>query len=138
MKAISIRQPWPWLIFHAGKDHENRTWKPNNPNLRFRGVALIHAGKELDDEAAVDVANGINPCTGEPLPPNLIIPDTFDCGGIVGIADFTDIVTRSASPWFVGPFAFVLRHAAPLPFVHCKGALGFFDVPDEIARELRS
>lgn len=26
MKALSIRQPWAWLIIHGGKDVENRTW----------------------------------------------------------------------------------------------------------------
>lgn len=24
MKAISVRQPWAWLIIHGGKDIENR------------------------------------------------------------------------------------------------------------------
>lgn len=32
MKALSIRQPWAWLILHAGKDIENRVWQ-----TRFRG-----------------------------------------------------------------------------------------------------
>ena len=26
--ALSIRAPWAWAIFHAGKDIENRTWAP--------------------------------------------------------------------------------------------------------------
>ena len=26
MKALSIQQPWAWLIAHGKKDVENRTW----------------------------------------------------------------------------------------------------------------
>ena len=29
MKALSIRQPWSWLILHGGKDIENRSWRTN-------------------------------------------------------------------------------------------------------------
>jgi hypothetical protein len=47
MKALSIRQPWAWLILHAGKDIENRDRKPRNPALHFRGSFLIHAGLTL-------------------------------------------------------------------------------------------
>ena len=43
MKAISIRQPWAWLIVHGYKDVENRTWA-----TKYRGPILIHAGKTLD------------------------------------------------------------------------------------------
>lgn len=25
--ALSVRQPWPWAILHAGKDIENRSWQ---------------------------------------------------------------------------------------------------------------
>jgi hypothetical protein len=42
MKALSIRQPWAWLILHAGKDIENRDWP-----TRFRGRFLIHAAKGM-------------------------------------------------------------------------------------------
>ncbi|WP_206002040.1 ASCH domain-containing protein [Paraburkholderia aromaticivorans] len=42
MKALSIRQPWAWLIVKGHKDIENRTW-----STRFRGRVLIHAGARL-------------------------------------------------------------------------------------------
>ncbi|WP_245839042.1 ASCH domain-containing protein [Yersinia kristensenii] len=38
MKALSIRQPWAWLIVNGYKDIENRTW-----NTKCRGPVLIHA-----------------------------------------------------------------------------------------------
>jgi hypothetical protein len=40
MKAITIKQPWAFLIVEGVKDIENRTWKTN-----FRGRVLIHASK---------------------------------------------------------------------------------------------
>lgn len=43
MKALSIKQPWAWLVSEGYKGVENRTWKTN-----YRGVFLIHAGKEID------------------------------------------------------------------------------------------
>jgi hypothetical protein len=62
--------------------------------------------------------------------PNAGMPDGFwDCrfGGIIGQVDIVDCVDKSASPWFVGPFGFVLRNPRILPFRPCKGALGFFN-----------
>ena len=49
-------------------------------------------------------------------------------GGLVGAAEITGCVHRSASPWFEGPHGFELRNAIRLPFVPCMGALGFFEV----------
>ena len=46
MKALSVRQPWPWAMWHAGKGVENRSWY-----TAFRGQMLIHAGKQLDKDA---------------------------------------------------------------------------------------
>lgn len=44
MKALSILQPWAWLIVEGYKDVENRTWKTG-----FRGKFLIHAPQVVDD-----------------------------------------------------------------------------------------
>lgn len=126
MKAFSIRQPWAWLVVNGHKDIENRKWRPGNPGLRFRGRVLIHTGLTLELEAASDLRKGIHPVTGEPLA--LDLPDEFPLGGIVGEAEIVDCVTQSTSPWFVGPYGLVIANARPLPFVPCKGALGFFEV----------
>lgn len=119
MKALSIRQPWAWLIVHAGKDIENRTWP-----TRFRGRVLIHASKgvtrsEYDEACWFMGEQGID--YGR-----LPLFDDLQRGGIIGEAEIVDCVTESKSPWFAGPYGFVLRNAKPLPFRPCKGALGFF------------
>lgn len=121
-KALSIMQPWAWLIVNGHKDIENRDWRCHR-----RGPILIHAGKRVDRDAMVDLRAGRHPVTGERLAINL--PETFETGGIVGEAVITGCVAHSDSPWFVGRYGILMREARPLPFVPCKGALGFF-VPD--------
>ena len=39
MAALSIRQPWAWLVVNGYRDIENRDWPTN-----FRGPLLVHAG----------------------------------------------------------------------------------------------
>jgi hypothetical protein len=131
MKAISIRQPWCWMILHAGKDIENRDWP-----TRFRGTVLIHASKGMtrDEyfdcaETAVSIFQAGHP-RPENMPPRLRPLKELERGGIVGQADIVDCVEASSSPWFFGRYGFVLRNAKPLPFRPFKGALGFFDVPE--------
>jgi hypothetical protein len=119
--ALSIMQPWAGLIVHGLKDIENRSWP-----TRFRGPFLIHAGKKLDGDADDDVSAYIHPVTGEPLDADRFDGVTYPRGGIVGVAEIVDCVTRSDSPWFVGEYGFVIRNARPLPFMPCRGALGFF------------
>lgn len=128
MKALSIQQPWAWLIAHGHKDIENRDWKPWNPGLRFRGPFLIHAGKRLDPDFQDEGTSYDFTCWPDPA---IEPPDDFDCGGIVGEAEIVDVVTASSSLWFHGPYGLVIRNARPLPFRPCRGMLGFFD-PDNV------
>lgn len=123
MKALSIRQPWAWLILHAGKDIENRDWY-----TALRGRVLIHAGKGMtreEYECAMDLAAHYSrPVNGLPSFKEL------ERGGIVGSVEIVDCVNVSKSPWFFGRYGFVLRDPQPLLFTPYKGQLGFFDVPD--------
>lgn len=114
MRALSIKQPWSWLIIHGHKDIENRDW-----STQLRGRILIHAGKKHD---------------GSPADwdwPGIPRPDHLDYGVIVGEAEIYGCVTASASPWFQGPYGFLIRNARPLPFRPWRGQLGFFEVPRE-------
>lgn len=126
--ALSIRQPWAWLIIHAGKDIENRTWM-----ARVRGRILIHAAKGMTRDEWLDAlqfCNGMDRMwTSETFPKF----EELERGGIIGEVEITGCVRESESPWFVGPCGFVLKNPKPLPFVPCKGALGFFRLPKEVA-----
>lgn len=45
---------------------------------------------------------------------------------------------RAQRPWFFGPYGFVLADVRELPFMPCKGQLGFFAAPPEIEARVRS
>ena len=128
MKALSIMQPWAWLIVNGHKSIENRSWRCHQ-----RGQILIHAGKKIDKEPWQDLRDRWHPVMGTALASEIVPPEHLDCGGIVGTAEIVDCITRSDDPWFVGPFGIVLRNARPLPFQPCKGALGFFTPDVEVS-----
>ncbi|HBP1419642.1 MULTISPECIES: ASCH domain-containing protein [Pseudomonas] len=118
MKALSIRQPWAWLVANGHKDIENRDWATN-----FRGRFLIHAAKGMtrdEYEEARDFAayNGVT----------IPAPHELERGGIVGEASIIGCVDRCNSLWFFGRYGFELADAKPLPFQPMKGQLGFFEV----------
>lgn len=112
--ALSIRQPWAWLIVHGHKPIENRDWP-----TRVRGLVGIHASLRFDRDGYSWVRYTFPAIA---LPP----PTGFELGGIVGRAELVDCVTAHPSPWFVGEYGFVFAGAEPLPFRRCRGALGFF------------
>jgi hypothetical protein len=131
--ALSIQQPWAWLIVNGHKSIENRDWKPWNPGLKFRGPVAIHAGKQFDRGALNDVRRGNHPVTGMSGHDFGDPSDTYEmmlagrhCGGIVGVAEIVDVVDDSSDHWFVGKYGIVLKNAAPVPMIPVKGALGFF------------
>ena len=105
---------------------ENAEW----PTL-FRGNVLIHAGKTMtraDYQACCLFCSSLPDLT---LPEDFFFP-TYDhlktqCGGIVGRMRISDCVTASDSPWFCGPYGFVIEAATSEPFQRYKGALGFFE-----------
>ncbi|MFC3228759.1 ASCH domain-containing protein [Marinibaculum pumilum] len=133
MRALSIRQPYAFAIVNGWKDIENRDWP-----TRFRGPVLVHAGKKEERDDVFDVLRFIAERTGRD--PHVIASKYRDqkaLGCIVGAVDIADCVTEHASGWFYGPYGFVLTNGRPCKPVACRGALGFFTVPDEVARELR-
>jgi hypothetical protein len=126
MKALSIRQPWAWLIANGYKDIENRNWR-----TKYRGPVLIHASAAKpslpDFSAALGIMGGLGLLAEMPS------RDSFARGGIVGITTITDCVDTSPSPWFFGPQGFILAEGRPLPFLPMKGKLSFFETGVEIS-----
>lgn len=118
MKALSIRQPWAWLIVNGHKDIENRSW-----NTKYRGPVLIHASTRRPTEDEWRVAMQIAIKQGVPLPR----PQNLEYGGVVGMATITDCVAISDSPWFFGPRGFTLSDVARVHFTPMKGRLSFFE-----------
>jgi len=121
-KALSIKQPWAWLICVGYKDIENRDWF-----TKFRGRIFVHAGqsrlamplsnfdyilKRLSKNQAAEFKSAYANMT---------------FGAIIGEVDITDCVIESHSTWFSGKYGFKLANPVlyenPIP---CKGKLGLF------------
>lgn len=122
MKVLTIRQPWAWAILFAGKDIENRSWQTH-----YRGPLAIHAGSKIESDATL------------PRRARAPEPDDLVCSAILGVVDLVDVVEKSRSPWFNGPFGLVLRNPRPLSKpLPCKGRLGLWSLTPSELRRLQS
>jgi len=128
MMALSIKQPWAWLIVQGHKDVENRTWSTS-----FRGRMFVHAGLRQDSHA---YRLGYDP--DEYIGYRLGRLRAYDAwvaahplarGYLIGEVTLVDCVSDSNSEWFEGPYGFVLAdpvaYDQPVPY---RGQLGFFEV----------
>lgn len=128
MRALSVRQPWAWLIVNGFKPIENRNWPTS-----YRGEILIHASKTCARKYYGEVMESLRSQFGRDCQP---VPafDDLERGGVVGVARIVDCVSDTLSlgsrqvPWFQGEYGWVLEDARPLAFHPAKGALSFFDV----------
>lgn len=136
IKAISVRQPWAYLIVNGIKDIENRTWKLPE---KYKGKrVLIHAssggnGKKfkisLTDEQMKAAFGSIS---------EQAINGRFDFGAIIGSVELVDCVINHPSIWaektemgrcHPTPIIYNWILANPIMFerpVPCKGKLSFF------------
>lgn len=123
MKAISVRQPFAWLIVNGFKDIENRSW-----NTKFRGPVLIHASSARPTKAEVERARTLLKSTaGWDAAQRLPHAPFYELGGFVGMATITGTCKSSDSPWFYGPHGYQLKDALPLRFRPFRGRLSFFE-----------
>lgn len=119
LPALSIRQPWAWLIAQGIKDVENRTWV-----TKYRGPLLIHASLKYDSDAAAFASE----ITDVPIPDK----NHLVFGAVIGVCDLWEATREEApncSPWYVGPAGLWLKDARPLerPF-YCRGRLSIFEI----------
>ncbi|MDC7675410.1 hypothetical protein [Asticcacaulis machinosus] len=134
--ALSIRQPWAYAIMNLGKDIENRSWRPRS-FLPFD--ICIHAALGMKRHEMTDAFEFIDKAAPLASPrdclrrQNTILNDARH-GGIVAVATVTDFVTESDSPWFTGPYGWVLENVRPVDFIPVRGALGLFPWRDRIER----
>jgi hypothetical protein len=133
MKALSVRQPWVWAILCAGKPVENRT---RDFTGGYRGPVLLHASSGMTrreyDEARYFVQS-FAPEIAVRFPyyyshPAWNAPASEQRGGIVGVFNLVDVVKQHPSPWFCGPYGFVIDQPRVLPFTPMSGTLGLWDV----------
>jgi hypothetical protein len=130
VKALSLRQPWAWLVVHGPKRIENRRW-----NTRFRGAFLVHAAKGMTRSEYEDARY-----FAAIVAPKLDVPkfEALQRGGIVGRARLVSVEPPCllsndrypcAHPWHMPEqYGFLLEDVAPVPFRELRGELGFFEV----------
>ena len=95
MKAISIKQPWAYLIAAGIKDIENRTWKCPGKYIGER--VLIHASKTqyetpmylLTDEQYDSIKQE----------KRIEINNSLEYGCIIGSIEIVDCVVNHTSIW---------------------------------------
>ncbi|MBI1234928.1 MAG: ASCH domain-containing protein [Alphaproteobacteria bacterium] len=125
IRALSIIQPWAWLIVHGHKGIENRSWGP--PSWMLDKRIIIHASaKKSRDEfaAATQIA--------EPLGIQLPEIDSLSYGAAIGSAILDGVIESSTNPWFFGPFGW--RFNSPIVFtkpIPMRGALGLWKYPGD-------
>jgi hypothetical protein len=128
IKALSLKQPYAWLIANGYLLVDDRTW-----GTGYRGVMLIHASKGIYEEYYDYLV--VN--TDIPLPSK----DKLGYGGVVGIAklvqcarpdEIPPTLTREQRSHFSGVprdgFVFLFENAKPLELMPCPGKLGIFEI----------
>jgi len=127
LRALSIRQPWAWLVVNGYKDIENRTW-----STELRGRLYIHAGQRMVPDDYPDQREHIYRA-------GIVIPGQLARGAIVGEVTITGCQSASDSPWFCGPYGFLLEdpiaYENPVPY---RGQLGFFEVDENAISQRES
>ncbi len=129
--ALSIWQPWAWLVVNGFKDVENRSRA-----TRHRGTLLIHAGLTFDPDFDWAWAQErLKRDFGVVMPED---PNLYPRGGIVGRVRVVGCGTVGDaipnwhrhfiddSPWFTGGYGYALAEAKARPFRPCRGKQGFF------------
>jgi hypothetical protein len=94
-KALSVRQPYAYLLVTGIKTCENRSWTTHH-----RGTLVIHAGAKPMTKEDWEWLDDIHKELGEPP------PDRNDfllrTGGIVGAVYLADVVTAPDPDWELG------------------------------------
>lgn len=133
MWALSLRQPWLWAILdlppELRKDVENRSW-----HSRFRGKVLLHASKTCTYREWIEARAFIWSIADRMCPGRQRLP----MGGIVGWVEILGCVNQCASPWFGGPWGYLLGVRGKIePMIECPGQRGFFRVPEDVATRVK-
>ena len=92
MKAITVKQPWAWLIVNDYKPIENRSWK-----TKYRGEFGVHASLQFDTDGyrwVEEHAEQLGVDMSE-----FPLPYEFVRGAIIGSVEIVDCVINHHSVW---------------------------------------
>jgi hypothetical protein len=129
MRAITVKQPWAYAIFHAGKNIENRKQNILAPTpLQL----AIHVSKTPDLQPKLPRGFGYIGHLREAYDPDLR-------GMIIGVVTLKAVCDAHDSIWYQGGRrAYVLSNprllVTPLP---ARGFQSHWEVPSEILKKFR-
>ena len=123
MKALTLVQPWAWMIVYGPKRWENRTW-----STTYRGPLIIHAGNSrrmMEDAYGDPTLARFLPCPSELVFSALI--------GIVELTRIESIQKLTGEPFAEGPWCWRLDRPIPLSHpVPMRGGRRLWNVLDGI------
>lgn len=123
LKALSVRQPWAWLIVNGHKNIENRSWKPSDKMIGQK--IIIHASAKKVTKA--DFEEFLIICKERKIKSHPKSVEDFEYGSYVGSVILNNAVKNSKSYWAgKGNWHLVLTNAKKMTPVAKKGQLGFF------------
>lgn len=119
IKVLSVKQPWAWAIFKAGKDVENRSRR-----MLFVGRIYIASCAQIDYKGMSTI-----------LHIHGSIPDfkALILGSIIGYVDLLGCKRNSTSPWAVpGMYHLILKNPVPIKPIPIKGQQNIFNYTIEV------
>lgn len=144
MRALTLWRPWPDAILRSTKRCENRGKPP--PERLLGTVIALHAGltyrvgdwaypdgwvPPLESECPVGIV-GVARLAGF-----LDLRAERRIGQALHVGDAGAIARRlwalDEDPWWTGPCGWLLDQVVAIKAVPCKGAMGIWTVPDDIA-----
>lgn len=124
--ALTVRQPWAWLIVNGYKPIENRDWVTPQ-----RGRMFIHAAQTMTrgDYEACEIFIASFSQIQLPLFEDL----KNQCGGLVGVATLDKVYTSHTIDtlpdhvrnWFTGRYGFLFIDSEPIAFTPSRGVSAF-------------
>lgn len=131
MKALSVQQPWAWLLINGPKDVENRTWRTD-----YTGPLLIHAPRTVDMASWDYIGKRVSRPVFDHLK-KACETEKITRQAIVGRVDLARCVTESPSRWFEGPFGLMVVNPMRIDvLVWYSGRQGLFDVDDALLAQV--
>lgn len=149
MRSLTLTQPWAGIVASGVKLIENRPRKMINPD-DWGALFAIHASREIDARVWA-TAITIDPTIAIDYPGPMARAARVHrlasiTSAVIGVARIVTFVTdarqideytldaENQRRWFFGPIGYVLRDVRALERpVPCKGRLGFWTLPTDVA-----
>ncbi len=131
IKGLTVHRPWGYAIARLDKRVENRSWACwLNPG----DYIAIHNGQKWDRNGArfireMNVSELMNPTE-----------ETNPAGFIIAVARFDGNIKDEdpgRSPWFFGPYGWLLSDVVEIEPVAAKGHQRLWDLSDAVLQQVR-